>query len=136
MGNHRHNPFARGNLVGQLPIRVMDAIGRDLAEGDMVIMPSIHSPMMRVADIRANLHPGAPPNTIQVTLALQIHLNVPSSTAINQIVLAVPNPELEQDVERQAEAQAASLEAKAAAGPAPVVVAEADGPRSRRQVAP
>lgn len=92
MGNHRVNPFARGTTVVR-PTKLRDALGRELQEGDLVILPKSLAPTARVMQIRPNLHPGAPPNTLSVVLQVVLPFIAPADTPLGDIVLIQTAPE-------------------------------------------
>lgn len=78
MGDHKLNPFARGTLAAPPPADARDAYNRPLHPGDLVIIndADLLKHAMRVTAITPNLHPGASPNTLTVTLMSRVQVLV------------------------------------------------------------
>lgn len=84
--DERSNTNGSRRLVTGLPggpqtPRLRDALGRILELGDEVLlaMPTV---IMRVAAVRPILHPGAPPNTVAVTLVCKVEVAGTHDTGI------------------------------------------------------
>ncbi len=85
MSDHKFNPTAQkcGGPTAP-PARVKDAAGRVLDLGDevLVLLPKM---LMRVASIRPLLHPGAPRNSMALTLVCRVEVGVPRDSAIEDV---------------------------------------------------
>jgi hypothetical protein len=86
MGDHKFNPHARGNVLGQLPLRVRDAYGRILTIGDEVILSKPVMTHFRIQDVAPILDPGMPPNHVRVMLGALLVLAVPADGAIGEVI--------------------------------------------------
>jgi hypothetical protein len=87
MGDHKFNPFARGAQVPPPELEVRDAFGRVLHPGDTVALakPSGMMPF-RVAEIRPNLDPAAPPHSMRVTLLIHLPMTVRAGVPVAELV--------------------------------------------------
>ena len=81
----RRNPIAGkfGGPTGAAP-QVRDAVGRVLEVGDevLVVMPSC---LMRVASMKPILHPGAPPNLMELVLVTRLAMAAPRDTGVENL---------------------------------------------------
>lgn len=87
MSDHKHNPTAlqfHPAGGGAAPSRVRDAVGKVLEIGDevVVVMPSC---LMRVASAKPILHPGAPPNLMELVLVTRLAMAVPRDTGVENL---------------------------------------------------
>ena len=83
----RNNPTALqfAPRDGQAPPgRVRDAVGRVLEVGDevLVVMPTC---LMRVASVKPILHPGAPPNLMELVLVTRMAMAAPRDQGIESL---------------------------------------------------
>ena len=98
MGNHKFNPNARESLnVTARSTQLLDAFGREIGLGDMVIAPAAPCPVMRVVSVRPDLRPDAagPPHvivTVQMTQQMRLPAGVPQAVFL-QVLEAPPAPE-------------------------------------------
>lgn len=88
----RLNPFARDSQVVGPPI-VRDTLGRPLDVGDQVVITQTGLPG-RVATITPMVHPGAPPNFMQVRIVVVIDAAVPRGAALEQVYRTATAAEL------------------------------------------
>lgn len=97
MGEHRHNPHAKGTTIINMPTVARDAYGRSLQEGDEVIVAQfkIESPRMVVAGIAPNLHPQSPPNTIRIILTASITVVAPANGPAGELLRVLTKRERE-----------------------------------------
>ncbi len=126
MGAHRHNPFARNNIVGTRPLVVRDMHGRELLPGDTVVIPGMPLPQFVIGQIAPNLHPGAPPNTARVLVQFQALFQVGIGQNVGEFLLVRTGEENGLAKAEGGEAPAAGAEASEAPTDAP---APPDGPR-------
>lgn len=77
----RRNPTTQ---LGHAPARVRDGSGKVLEVGDEVLVLS-HKTLMRVAEIKPLLDPGAPPNAMIVVMVCQLQIAVPRDTGIEEV---------------------------------------------------
>ena len=93
MGAHRVNPFARGNMAPPRPSRVRDAFDRELATGDLVLVPQPAVNTFFVAEIAPELAPNAPPNLVRITLMQRMVIHVKADMSTKDLILINPAPE-------------------------------------------
>jgi hypothetical protein len=89
MSEHKRNPTAlqfKPAGGGAAPSRVRDASGKILELGDeiLVVMPSC---LMRVASIKPILHPGAPPNLMELVLVTRLQMAVPRDQGVENLYM-------------------------------------------------
>lgn len=82
MSQHKINPRAIGAQA--LPARARDSVGRVLEPGDEVLVVA-PTAVYRVAKIEPILHPGAPPNLMQVVLVTRLLLACARDGAIEDL---------------------------------------------------
>jgi hypothetical protein len=72
---------------GILPL-VRDQLGRELAPGASVMLPAMESKGMiwQIENVRPNLHPQAPPNTVLIGVVMRAQLVVPKGAAVLEII--------------------------------------------------
>lgn len=101
MGNHRVNPFAHGNIIGgpgpaPLQTQLIDAFGRELGLGDMVVAPAAPTPVLRIVSLKPDLRPhGGPPQvivTVQMTQQMTLPAGVPQAVFL-QVLASPPKPD-------------------------------------------
>lgn len=90
------NPFKRPSappppaptLLGERPKTVRDRHGRELLEGDELIMPALklEAPVFVVAGISPLVDPQAPPNLMRVTLLTTVMIGVKADTADQSLI--------------------------------------------------
>lgn len=93
MSNSRANPFAQNTHVRR-PLIARDAFGRELVVGDEVTLPNLRLFGFRVQEIRPALEPGAPPNTMVITVGAQIRMVVAADQRVPEMVRLRTNAEL------------------------------------------
>lgn len=79
----RINPFGRDSQVAGPPI-VRDQLGRELQVGDEVLVTQ-PAALCRVTQITPVMHPGAPPNLMQIRLVAVLDINVPRGVALETV---------------------------------------------------
>lgn len=87
MSDHKRNATAQQftRPGGQAPpAQLRDALGRVIEIGDEVlaVMPSC---MLRVASVKPVLHPGAPPNLMELVMVMKLSVMVPRDTAMPNV---------------------------------------------------
>ncbi len=86
MGDHKINPFARGNRIGALPVKVADAFGRELQVGDEVIAHKLQAPTFAIQEITPVLELGAPPNTVRVVFTCAMVVQTQALAALPGVI--------------------------------------------------
>ena len=72
------------HTLGAPPARVRDAVGRVLELGDEVVVVTPKQ-IMRVAEIRPMLEPGAPKDALMVTLVTRMIIVVPRDQGVEDL---------------------------------------------------
>lgn len=87
------------------PIRILDALGRELREGDLLTVN--HSPVVafEVASIKPMLDPGAPPNLVEVIVRVHLRFGAANNQPSQEFVRVMPREENPQWQRRQINAQ-------------------------------
>lgn len=82
--NNDHKIHLTGLPGGPQTPRLRDAVGRVLEPGDevLVVTPTQH---FRVASVSPVLHPGAPPNTVLLTLVTRLAMGAPRDAAVEGV---------------------------------------------------
>lgn len=89
MSDHKRNPRALHFTPaggGAAPAQIRDALGRVLSLGDEVLAMT-PACLMRIASVRPILHPGAPPNLVEVVLVTRMQMAVPRDQGVENLYL-------------------------------------------------
>lgn len=95
MGEHKHNPFARGTTVNSSE-GAQDRFGRPLQVGDLVLLPGMGTTLFLVVGERPVLDPKLPPNCVELRVQATTVVVTPRGQRSDLLLVfpqaVVPNP--------------------------------------------
>ncbi len=93
MGNHKGNPFARG-VRPDLAIECADRFGHPINAGDVVAVNKNDILTFQVQEIKPNLDPNLPPNTLTIRMQTNLTIVVPRQARIQDVMKVVDRMEI------------------------------------------